>query len=140
MPKIAHASTWGGQVPVIADHLRSWRGVTVRAQTATVLQEGQSKSLGRAASQQGRPSVPPRLAGPSSEVSGLSPGLGLDQLVEEQARFLGPPPSNFSSEDHQSCAAQPACKLRVHLLLPSAGGVQSSSVLAPHVTEEPRRA
>ena len=70
-------------MPVITDHL-SGECVTIGTQTAPVLQQRKGKGFGRAASQERRPSVPPHLASPSSQMPGSRLAF-TRQLVEELA-------------------------------------------------------
>ena len=83
--------------------------------------------------------MPPHLASPRAQMPGLTSGLGLRQLVEELAAFLGPPTSHFPGKDHKPCATPLPCELRVDPLLPTAGGDQSSPVVSRRTQERKNR-
>ena len=118
--RTASTSTWEGQVSVITNHVRRERSVTIRPQAALSLQQGKGKGFGRAANQE-CPSVPPHLTRPRTQMPRLSPGLGLRQLVEELAGFLGPPTFHFPGKHHEPGATHLVCELWIDPLLPAAG-------------------
>ena len=111
---------------MITDHLSGEWSVTIGTQTAPVLQQRKGKGFGRASSQERRPSVPPHLASPRAQMPGLPSGLGLRQLVEELAAFLGPPASHFPGQDHKPCATPLACELWVDPLLPTRAAIKAA--------------